>query len=79
MFSGGSTLRGGAYFASGVASGVPTLGGGAGVSCCGGTLLVSGVACGGSDMLKLSASCIKSDIYLLTIIVCGIVGIGLRR
>ena len=48
--------------ASGVDSGVSTLGDGLEASCCSGLLLVSGVTCGGAAMLNIVASCFRDAV-----------------
>ena len=79
MLPGGSTLRGGVGTSSGVAFGVPTLGGGVGASCRGSALVADGVSCSGTDMLNMSAICITYAVCLSPIVVSGIVGVGLSR
>ena len=61
----GSTLRGGAGDASGVAYGIFNLGG--------------GVTCGGEAMLNIWACCFRAAVFLSPNVMSGIVGVGLRR
>ena len=58
----GSTLRGGAGDASGVVSGVFTLG--------------AGITCGGAALVKISTSYLSADFCLSPNVVSGIVGVG---
>ena len=60
-----STLGGGVGAASGVLSGVCTLGG--------------GVTCGGAALVNISASCLRAAVCLSPNAVSGLVGFGLRR
>ena len=75
----GSTLRGGAGAASGVASWLFTLEVGVGTFCCCGISFIGVGTCVGAAMLKISVNCFRGAVCLLTNAGIGIVGPGLSR
>ena len=64
----GSTLRGSAEDASGVAYGVFTLGDCLGAFCCCGLSFVGGITCGGAAMLNISEICFRAPFFLFCLI-----------